>query len=140
MIHITDGISIDESELEEEFVLSSGPGGQNVNKVSTAVRLRFDALGSASLPAEVKERLVRLAGRRMTADGSLIIEARQYRSQERNRQAALERLVHLIQQAAVPPKPRRKTQPTQASKLRRLEAKRKRSQVKRLRRDSDIVG
>jgi len=140
MIRITDGISIDEGELEEEFVLSSGPGGQNVNKVSTAVRLRFDALGSASLPAEVKERLVRLAGRRMTADGSLIIEARQYRSQERNRQAALERLVHLIQQAAVPPKPRRKTQPTQASKLRRLEAKRKRSQVKRLRRDSDIVG
>ncbi len=140
MIHITDGISIDEGELEEEFVLSSGPGGQNVNKVSTAVRLRFDALGSASLPVEVKERLVRLAGRRMTADGSLIIEARQYRSQERNRQAALERLVHLIQQAAVPPKPRRKTQPTQASKLRRLDAKRKRSQVKRLRRDSDIVG
>ena len=140
MIHITDGISIDEGELDEEFVLSSGPGGQNVNKVSTAVRLRFDALGSASLPAEVKERLVRLAGRRMTADGSLIIEAKQYRSQERNRQAALERLVHLIQQAAVPPKPRRKTQPTQASKLRRLEAKRKRSQVKRLRRDSDIVG
>jgi ribosome-associated protein len=140
MIQITDRISFDESELEEEFILSSGPGGQNVNKVSTAVRLRFNLLGSPSLPAEVKERLVRVAGRRVTADGSLVIEARQYRSQERNRQAALERLVRLIQQAAEPPKPRRKTRPTQASKQRRLESKRKRSEVKRLRRDSGIVG
>jgi ribosome-associated protein len=140
MIEVTPTIQIDEDEIQFEFVRSSGPGGQNVNKVSTSVQLRFNLLGSPSLGEGVKHRLIKLAGKRVTEEGVLIIEARQYRSQERNRQAALERLVRLIQQAAEPPKPRRKTQPTQASKLRRLESKRKRSEVKRLRRDSGIVG
>jgi ribosome-associated protein len=140
MIEVTPTIQIDEDEIQFDFVRSSGPGGQNVNKVSTSVQLRFNLLGSPSLGEEVKHRLIKLAGKRVTEEGVLIIEARQYRSQERNRQAALERLVRLIQQAAEPPKPRRKTQPTQASKLRRLESKRKRSEVKRLRRDSGIVG
>jgi ribosome-associated protein len=140
MIEITPSIKLDEQEIEFIFIRSPGPGGQNVNKVSSSVQLRFNAYESPSIPTEVQQRLTRLAGKRMTSDGILIIEARQYRSQERNRQAALVRLVRLIQQAAKPPKPRHKTRPTRASVLRRLEAKRKRSETKRLRRDSGIVG
>ncbi len=140
MIEITPTIQIDEQELEFDFTRSTGPGGQNVNKVSTAVQLRFDLSASKSLPEQLKQRLGRLAGKRMTSEGILIIEARQYRSQERNRQAALERLIRLIQQAAEPPKPRRKTRPTRASILKRLETKRKRSEIKRSRRETGIDG
>jgi ribosome-associated protein len=134
MIRITDQISIDESELEESFVRSSGPGGQNVNKLSTAVQLRFDVRGSLSLPNEVAVRLMRLAGRRLTKDGVLVLIAQNHRTQERNRAEALERLVALIKEAAVRPIPRRATKPTKASKQRRIEGKKRRSNIKGLRR------
>lgn len=133
MIRVTSAIAIDESEIHEEFIRASGPGGQNVNKVATAVQLRFDVAGSPSLPEEVRERLIGLAGRRVTGDGVLVIDARRYRSQDRNRADALDRLVALIRQAARKPRTRRKTRPTQASRLRRLAVKRRRSQTKRLR-------
>ncbi len=133
MIHITRTISIDEGEIREEFIRASGPGGQNVNKVATAVQLRFDVTNSASLPDDVRERLIRLAGRRMTTDGVLIIEARRYRTQQRNRQDARGRLIELIRKAVKKPKPRRKTKPTLASKKRRLETKHRRSDTKRTR-------
>ena len=135
MIEITPEISIDESEVGESFVRASGPGGQNVNKVATAVQLRFDVRRSPSLPEAVKTRLERLAGARLTTEGVLLITARAYRTQERNRQDALDRLAELIRRAAVPPVPRRPTRPTKASRQRRLEAKGKRSEVKRLRGD-----
>ena len=134
MIRVTRTIAIDEGEIREEFIRASGPGGQNVNKVATAVQLRFDAAGSASLPDDVRNRLVRLAGRRMTADGVLIIEARRFRTQQRNRQDARDRLVELIRKAARKPKPRRKTKPTLASKKRRLETKHRKGDTKRMRR------
>jgi len=134
MIQITDTIAIEESELKEEFVRASGPGGQNVNKVATAVQLRFDVANSSSLPEDVRARLVRLAGSRMTEEGVLIINARRFRSQDRNRQDAIERLVALIRKAAEKPKVRRKTRPSKAAKARRLEGKRRRSEKKRLRR------
>jgi ribosome-associated protein len=134
MIHITPTLTIDESEVQWEFIRASGPGGQNVNKVASAVQLRFDVVNSPSLPDDVRARLIRLAGQRVTEDGVLIINARQHRTQSRNRQDALERLIELIRQAAQAPKRRRKTRPTLAAKQRRLEAKRRQSEKKRLRR------
>ncbi len=128
---VTDGISVDEEELSESFVLASGPGGQNVNKVSSAVQLRFDVARSPSLTGDVRDRLMALAGGRLTKDGVLIILARTHRAQERNRADARERLFDLIRRAATPPKPRRPTKPTFASKRRRLDAKTARAKLKR---------
>ncbi|HEY7501391.1 MAG TPA: alternative ribosome rescue aminoacyl-tRNA hydrolase ArfB [Vicinamibacterales bacterium] len=133
-MQITTTIVIDDSELEERFVRSSGPGGQNVNKVSTAVQLRFDANGSRSLSADVKQRLRKLAGSRMTTEGVLVIDARARRTQAENREDARARLATLVRQAAIPPKRRTKTKPTRASKERRLSSKRNRSETKRARR------
>jgi ribosome-associated protein len=133
MIRITDTISIDESELTENFVRSSGPGGQNVNKLSTAVQLRFDVRHSPSLPNDVAVRLMRIAGRRMTKDGVLVIIAQQHRTQERNRADALERLTAMIREAAVRPVPRRATKPTSASRRERLQSKKRHSRLKQLR-------
>ena len=133
-IQITPALAIDEDEIVEQFVRASGPGGQNVNKVSTAVELRFDVRGSRNLSEPVKTRLTRLGGSRMTLEGVLILKADRFRSQERNRADARERLIALITQAATPPRPRIKTRPSRAAKERRLQAKGKRSQVKSLRR------
>jgi ribosome-associated protein len=135
MIRVNNRIRIPEEELEEQFVRSSGPGGQNVNKVATAVELRFDLRGSPSLPPAVRSRLARLAGRRVTKDGVLVIRAERYRTQEQNRADARERLADLVREAAEPPKFRVKTKPTKASKERRLKAKTKRGTIKKLRRE-----
>jgi ribosome-associated protein len=132
LIRVTPHIAIDEDQLQEQFIQASGPGGQNVNKVATAVQLRFDVARS-NLSDDVRQRLAVLAGRRMTQDGVLVLTARTHRTQERNRQDARDRLVALIRQAAVAPKPRRATRPTAASKKRRLDAKTARAGVKRMR-------
>ncbi len=134
MIRVTNSIALDEDEIDEQFIRSSGPGGQNVNKVATAVQLRFDVARSANLPEPVRERLKRLAGRRLTSDGVLIIDARRFRTRERNRRDALDRLIALVRKAAVPPTPRKATRPTAASKRRRLEGKQRRGTLKRGRR------
>jgi ribosome-associated protein len=133
MLRVTEHISIDERELEEQFVRSSGPGGQNVNKLETAVQLRFDVRHSPSLPDGVRARLEKLAGSRLTKDGVMVIIAQRHRTQERNRQDALDRLLDLIRQAAVVPKRRRPTKPTLGSKKRRLESKKRRGTIKGLR-------
>lgn len=133
MIRITDRISIGEHELDERFIRASGPGGQNVNKLATAVQLRFDVHRSPSLPDDVRRRLEWMAGRRLTRDGVLVIAAQRHRTQERNRQDALERLIALIQRAAVPPRPRRPTKPTAGSRERRLQSKKRRGSLKGLR-------
>jgi ribosome-associated protein len=135
MIRVTPQISIDERELEERFIRASGPGGQNVNKLSSAVQLRFDVRNSPSLPDDVRARLERLAGRRLTREGVLVIIAQRHRTQERNRADALERLIELIERAAVAPVPRRPTKPTRGSRERRLESKKRRSSIKGLRQE-----
>jgi ribosome-associated protein len=134
MIRITDSISIDESELAEDFVRSSGPGGQNVNKLSTAVQLRFDVRHSPSLPNDVAIRLMRLAGSRLTKEGVIVITAQRHRTQERNRQDARDRLIEMIREAAVVPTKRRPTKPTKASREKRLESKKRRGSIKGMRR------
>jgi ribosome-associated protein len=130
VIRVTAHISIDEREIEESFVRSSGPGGQNVNKLATAVQLRFDVRGSPSLPGDVRTRLERLAGARLTNDGVLVISAQRHRTQLRNRQDALDRLIDLIRQAAIRPRPRRPTKPTAGSRERRIEGKKRRGGIK----------
>jgi ribosome-associated protein len=138
MISITNRIAIDETEIVESFVRASGPGGQNVNKLSTAVRLRFDVRRSPTLPHAVRIRLEQIAGRRLTQDGVLIINAQRHRTQERNRQDARERLIELIVKAAAPPAYRKPTRPTLSSRRRRLDAKHRRSTKKRLRGGPDL--
>ena len=134
MIEVTPSIQLDERELEERFILASGPGGQNVNKVSTAVELRFDVRNSPGLPEPVRQRLERLAGRRLTKEGVLVLVGQRFRDQVRNRQDALDRLLALIRQAAEPPPPpRKRTRPTLASKHRRLEGKARRGGIKAMR-------
>jgi ribosome-associated protein len=139
MIRVTPEIDIDEREIEESFVRASGPGGQNVNKLSTAVQLRFDVRRSPSLSGEVRTRLERLAGSRLTRDGVLVIIAQRHRTQPRNRQDALDRLIELVRQAAVRPIKRRPTKPTRASRERRIEGKKLRAGIKHLRRAKPAV-
>lgn len=139
MLTILPGLTLDEGELQETFVRASGPGGQNVNKVASAVQLRFDIRRSASLPHAVRERLLRLAASRITDEGVLVIEARRFRTQEQNRQDARERLAALIRKAAETPKARRPTRPTRATQARRIERKRRQGAQKRSRRFTPIV-
>ncbi len=136
MIQISPSIQIDERELQFDFVRASGPGGQNVNKVATAVQLRFDIVHSPALASDVKGRLIRSAGKRVNADGVLLIEARRFRTQEANREDAIQRFVELLRRSLVPPKPRRKTRPTAASREKRLQGKKRKGEVKRTRRKS----
>ncbi len=136
MIEITPSVQIDERELQIDFIRSSGPGGQNVNKVATAVQLHFDVHGSV-LPEEAKERLIRLAGSRMTSDGVLVIEAKRFRTQEQNREDAIQRFVDLVRKSLVKPKARKKTKPTQAAKEERLKGKKRRGEIKKMRRSNE---
>lgn len=136
MIEITPSIQIDERELQIDFTRASGPGGQNVNKVATAVQLRFD-VGASSLPEEVKARLIHLAGKRMTSEGMLLIEAKRFRTQEHNREDALQRFVELIRRSLVPPKARKKTKPSAAAKEARLKEKKRKGEIKKLRQSRD---
>jgi len=135
MIRVTAHIGIDEQEIDESFVRASGPGGQNVNKLATAVQLRFDVRRSPSLPGDVRARLERLAGSRLTREGVLVIIAQRHRTQARNREDALDRLVELIRRAAIAPRRRRPTKPTAGSRERRIEGKKRRAGVKQLRRE-----
>jgi ribosome-associated protein len=136
MLEITPNLQIDERELKIDFVRASGPGGQNVNKVATAVQLRFDVYAS-SLPVEVKARLIHLAGKRITSEGMLLIEAKRFRTQEQNREDAIQRFVELVRRSLVPPKARKKTKPTAASKEERLKQKKRRGEIKQLRQSKD---
>lgn len=132
MIQISPSIQINENELRFDYIRASGPGGQNVNKVATAVQLRFD-VSASSLPEGIRSRLIHLAGKRITSDGVLLIEAKQFRTQEQNREDAIQRFVGLIRKATVKPKPRRKTKPTKASKEKRLQSKKQRGEIKKSR-------
>ncbi len=140
MIRIAQNIVLDEKEVQEDFVRSGGAGGQNVNKVSTAVQLRFDVARSPSLPEDVRRRLLRMAGKRITEEGVLVIQAHRFRTQHQNRKDAMDRLTALIRKAAVPPVPRRKTRPTAGSRKRRLEEKRHRGGIKNKRRSVSRLG
>ena len=136
MIEITPSLQIDERELQIDFIRASGPGGQNVNKVATAVQLRFDVRAS-SLPEEVKGRLIRLAGNRITSEGELLIEAKRFRTQEQNREDAIQRFTALVRKSLVKPKARKKTKPSQASKEERLKEKKRRGEIKKMRQSQD---
>ena len=133
MLEITPTIQLDERELQFEYVRASGPGGQNVNKVATAVQLRFDVINSPSLASDIKGRLIRLAGKRVNADGFLVIEARRFRTQEANRVDAVQKFTDLLRRALLPPKPRRKTRPTAASREKRLQEKKRKGETKKIR-------
>lgn len=136
MIEITPSLKIDERDLQIDFVRASGPGGQNVNKVATAVQLRFDVRAS-SLPEEVKTRLIHLAGKRVTDEGILLIEAKRFRTQEQNREDAIQRLMELVRKSLVKPKARKKTKPTQVSKEERLKEKKRRGEIKKMRQERE---
>jgi ribosome-associated protein len=136
MLEITPSLQIDERELQIDFIRASGPGGQNVNKVAPAVQLRFD-LHASSFPEDVKERLIHLAGNRMTSEGVLLIEAKRFRTQEQNREDAIQRFIALVRKALIKPKTRKKTKPTQAAKEERLKEKKRRGEIKKMRQSSD---